>query len=250
MDSFKYFITDFIVSCDPTHIIQQLLQKDSYFCTFDLKNGYHHISILEEHQTFIGFSWTYSDGTTKYLIFLVLVFGLASACYAFTKLLRPLVKRWRGLGIRCAIYLDDGIFGNKSFNKTTEEMNLIVKDLQSAGLTLNTKKCVLIQRSEWLGFIIDTIKMEFSIPHRKISHLEKLIENILNGNFVTPKQISRIAGQIISMSLAIGPITNLFTRQMYKFIESRIHWNTLYPLNECLLSEIYFWKENLKNSNG
>ena len=31
--------------------------------------------------------------------------------------------------------------------------------------------------------------------------------------------------------------TNLFTRQMYKFIESRIHWNTLYPLNECLFLE-------------
>ena len=87
MDSFKYFITDFIVSCDPTHIIQHLLKKDSYFCTFDLKNGYHHISILKEHQTFLGFSWTYSEGTTKYFIFMVLAFGLASACYAFTKLL-------------------------------------------------------------------------------------------------------------------------------------------------------------------
>ena len=34
------------------HIIQHLIHKDSYFFTFDLKNRYHHISILEEHQTF------------------------------------------------------------------------------------------------------------------------------------------------------------------------------------------------------
>ena len=99
-------------------------------------------------------------------------------------------------------------------------------------------------------FVFSDIKMEFSIPNRTISHLETLIENILSSTFVTPKQISRIAGHIISMSLAIGPITNLFTRQMYTFIESRIYWNTLYPLNECSLSEIYFWNENFNNSNG
>ena len=43
-------------------------------------------------------------------MFCVLPFGLASACYVFTKLLRPLVKRWRSLGLHVFLYIDDGIF--------------------------------------------------------------------------------------------------------------------------------------------
>lgn len=34
--------------------------------------------------------------------------------------------------------------------------------------------------------------------------------------------IARIAGHIVSMSLAIGPLTNLFTKHMQKFVEDRI----------------------------
>ena len=42
-------------------------------------------------------------------MFTVLPFGLSSACYIFTKLLRPLVRYWRASGIRTVIYIDNGI---------------------------------------------------------------------------------------------------------------------------------------------
>ena len=42
-------------------------------------------------------------------MFAVLPLGLATACYAFKKLLRPLVKYWRSQGLRAILYLDDGI---------------------------------------------------------------------------------------------------------------------------------------------
>ena len=43
------------------------------------------------------------------LCFCVLPFGLATACYLFTKLMCPLVKHWRGQGLRAILYLDDDI---------------------------------------------------------------------------------------------------------------------------------------------
>ena len=61
---------------------------------FDFKNGYHHIGIFDSHQTYLGFSWDIK-GATKYFIFTVLPFGLSSAPFAFTKVVRPLVKHWR-----------------------------------------------------------------------------------------------------------------------------------------------------------
>lgn len=38
-------------------------------------------------------------------------FGLSTACFVFTKLLRPLVTRWRSMGHVSLVYIDDGISG-------------------------------------------------------------------------------------------------------------------------------------------
>ena len=81
-------------------------EKGSRFTRFGLKRGYHHI--FPDHQRFLGFSWVTSDGKPSFFIFTVLEFGLSSAPYIFTKLLRPLVKHWRSQGIHIVIYLDDG----------------------------------------------------------------------------------------------------------------------------------------------
>ena len=71
-----------------------MFQKGDYMFSFDLKSGYHHVDIYEPHRVYLGFSWTV-QGLTQYYVFAVL---LASACYAFTKLLRLLIKYWRGQG--------------------------------------------------------------------------------------------------------------------------------------------------------
>ena len=51
------------------------------------------IYVHETHQKFLGFAWK-TEGKVCYFIFAVLPFGLLSACYAFTKLLRPLIRYW------------------------------------------------------------------------------------------------------------------------------------------------------------
>ena len=81
-----------------------LFERRDFLVSSDLKSGYHHIDIASIHQKYLGFSWAGSS-----YLFTVLPFGLSTACYIFTKLLRPLVKYWRGQGIRIVVYLDDGI---------------------------------------------------------------------------------------------------------------------------------------------
>jgi len=153
----------------------------------------------------------------------VLPLGLGSACYAFTKLLRPLmIKRWRSLGIRSVLYLDDGIAGGSSINYVERVRNLILKDLASLGLTVNLKKSHLVptQFDKWLGFCIDTKKMEFSVPEEKLNILLQFISQLLERGTANAKDLAKVTGHIISMSPAIGPLTRLMTRQAYKFIES------------------------------
>ena len=92
--------------------------------------------------------------------------------------------------------------------------------------------------------------MDFFVPETKIKKLASMISNALNQSFTTAKFIARIAGNIISMGIAIGPLTRLFTRQMYKFIESRLTWHSIKEIDKLTKEELIFWHKNLQNANG
>lgn len=87
------------------HAALEYFEKDGYMCTFDLKSGYHHVDICQDSQKYLhGFEW---QGV--HYVFIVMPFGLASACYIFSKLLRPIVRHFRAKGYKIVIYVDDGI---------------------------------------------------------------------------------------------------------------------------------------------
>ena len=85
----------------------KLLRRIIVFFSWNLKSSYHHVDIYPDHQKYLGFSWLFK-GTPRYCTFSVLQFGLSTACFCFTNLMRPLVKRWRSVGHVIFVYLDDG----------------------------------------------------------------------------------------------------------------------------------------------
>ena len=231
-------------------IVRKLFEQGYYFCTFDLKSGYHHVSIHPDHHKYLGFSWVYKSGITRYFLFTVLPFGLNTASYLFTKLLRPLVKRWRGFGIRSAIYLDDGIYGSTSAQNTVSHTSLITSDLDSAGLTINYPKSVLIptQVGIWLGFVIDTVTFSFYVPEKKLHKLITLMNDVKNT--ASARQISKVTGNLMAMKPAIGPLVQLISRKMYSFIDNSPTWDTPHTISSGVTDEIQFWTSNLYHVNG
>ena len=182
----------------------------------------------------------------------MLLFGLSTACYVFTKLMRPLVRKCRGEGRKCVLYLDDGIFGGRGYSRVKRIAEAVKTDLLNAGLTINATKSNFVptQKGMFLGFILDTTQMLFSVPTPKLEKLMQSLRTVTERPTATPKEISRIAGQIISMGIAIGPLTRLFTRHMYAFIESRNSWFENKTVNEGTHSELTFWKRNVQVRNG
>ena len=112
-----------------------LLEKGDYMFSFDLKSGYHHVDIAKEHWKYLGFSWE-----SRFYVFTVLPFGLSSACYIFTKLVRPLVRYWRERGLRVIVYLDDGLCAMDGESNALEASTLVQSTLSQAGFVANVKK--------------------------------------------------------------------------------------------------------------
>ena len=72
--------------------LSQVLDEEYWFFTWDHKSGHNHVDICLDHQKYLGFAWPFS-GVVKYFTSAVLPFGLSNACFCFTKLMRPLVRR-------------------------------------------------------------------------------------------------------------------------------------------------------------
>ena len=94
--------------------VRQLLKKGDFAFVFDLKSAYHHVTLCQSHMTYCGFSWT-ENGKTKYYMFCVIPFGLSVSGFIFSKVMRVVITYWRALGLRVAMFLDDGIGGDNSY---------------------------------------------------------------------------------------------------------------------------------------
>ena len=117
-------------------------------------------------------------------------FGLSSAPYIFTKLVRALVGYWRGLGRRIVMFLDDGIGGAPDFIACQEVSRLCRVDLEKAGFFVNDQKSVWIpsQVGVWLGYCLNFNRCFISMPSAKIMKLKESISRILSQRFVTAKE--------------------------------------------------------------
>ena len=95
-----------------------------------------------------------------------------------------------------------------------------------------------MQVGEWLSFVINTISMTFRIPEKKVCKLKRLLNSAIQNKSSSYRKLAGIAGSIISVALAVGPISRLPTGQMYLAIESRSAWDHSFLFPPVLLEEL------------
>ena len=198
-----------------------MFQPGDYMFTFDLKSGYRHVDIHKEHWKYLGFAWGQGP-TLQYYVFCVLPFGLATACYLFTKLLRPLVKYWRSQGLRIVVYLDDGIAAAEGELGAGKASLVVREDLTRAGFVVNVAKCIWTPSRQcfWLGFDIDLSQGKIAVPQGKIDTLKLQLQKAAGKPRLTAKALASLIGKIIAMSIALGPVARLMTRELYALLNT------------------------------
>ena len=130
----------------------QYVKKGSFLFSFDLAQAFHGVDICYHHQTFLGFSYVV-EGVKKFFKFTVLPFGMKLSPFVYTKLFCPLIKYWRGQGIKIVVYLDDGAGCNENYEHCLRDYQIVRKDLLRAGFVINEEKShfIPVQIRTWLG---------------------------------------------------------------------------------------------------
>lgn len=102
----------------------------------------------------------------------------------------------------------------------------------------------------WLGYLTNTIQMFFQVSVLKIEKPKAAIHAVLNCQSVPVRDIARITGYLISMTIALEPIARLFTRHMYFVIMRRGSWHDYVFVFEQLSQELKFWLQCVDAFNG
>ena len=232
-------------------VAMSMFQQGDYMFSLDFKSGYHHVDIHRQHWKFLGFSWG-QGRKQQFYVLCVLPFGLATACYLFTKLLRPLVRHWRAQGLRAVVYLDDGIVAVSGKKEAQIASVLVQEDLSRAGFVTNHTKCnwTPSQQCAWLGFELDLEQGKITVPQAKINALEALLKDAIGKCSLPAKALASITGKIISMSPGLGPVTRLMTRGLYTLLNTRMSWLQYLPLSDHVRGELGFWYNKIEKFNG
>lgn len=139
----------------------------------------------------------------------------------FTKLMRPLISKWRSHGIKILVYIDDGFGVADSKDIAQRQSTLTKQDLQSAGFLVQNEKCKwqVSQQLRWLGFDVDLRFPTISVPLEKVEALRAMIRNVLIWRKVTAHELCRLAGKILSLRLVLGDVCTILTKAIYLEID-------------------------------
>lgn len=82
--------------------VTRLVTKNCFMCTIDLKDAYFFVRVNTNSRKYLRFVFE-----NILYEFICLPFGLCSALYMFTTLMKPIISALRKMNVIIYIYLDD-----------------------------------------------------------------------------------------------------------------------------------------------
>ena len=197
------------------HILRDLLRAGDWMTKVDLKDAYFMVPIHKEDRAFLKFLFK-----EKVYQFKCLPFGLACAPWVFTKTLKPLAAQLRQLGMRLIVYIDDILILAESKELARDHFIGLVYLLENLGFVISKPKCVLepTQSVEFLGFSVNSVQQELSLPAGKMKKIRAETRGLLEGGQVTARKLSQLLGKLQAATRAI-PLAPLFYHKLQQALQ-------------------------------
>ncbi|KAM4690570.1 uncharacterized protein WCC33_017974 [Rhinophrynus dorsalis] len=232
------------------HLLRDLLLPSDWLVKIDLQDAYLTVPMAPTSQVFLRFRWK-----GRIWQFTCLPFGLSSAPWCFTKLLKPVVAFLRSRGIRLIIYLDDMLIMSQDRSLLSTHVHWTIRLLTDLGFLINWTKSQLIpsQRMEFLGFVVDSQEASLSLPAAKIRAIRKEIRSVLKQDRISLRLLARVVGLLASSIQAIfpGPL-HYRALQRLKALHLRrgLGYSELIALSQEARVELVWWLRHLDAWNG
>ena len=189
------------------------------------------------------------DGEVTYWLWRVLCLGLRDAAHLFTRIIRPIVGELRKRGVRGIIYIDDKLTVASSFETCLKSEAEVVEVFSSCGWVFKASKRSgdPSQSVKFLGLIVDSRDLTFSIPEDKLVRIVESCGELLRAKWVKVRKIAAVVGLIQSVRRATGPIVSVLTRSLNHAVQGAARWESWVRMDELARFELQWWKSNVRS---
>ena len=227
-------------------VIKQIMDLDprALLSKIDIKSTYRIVPVHSSDRPLLGMSFQqhiYINAT--------LPFGLRSTPKVFNSLADALIWTLKQHGVSHLLhYLDDFITMGLADNTQCQiNCDIIHNICELLGVPLAKDKCEGSRTLlEYLGFLLDTIKMTVSLPKEKLNRLLDLIQLWSNRMVCTKHNLDSFIGQLQHASAA----GHSFLHHMIILSKSRRLPSHPICLNQGFHSDLAWWHLFLKQWNG
>jgi hypothetical protein len=228
--------------------IIKLVSKDCYMSTIDLKDAYFLIKIHDDSKKYLRFQWK-----QNLYEFNVLPFGLNTAPYVFTKVMKPVVRLLRYSGLMSTIYLDDLCLLAYTYRDCILNIQVTKKLLCALGFIINeTKSCMIPSTScRFLGFIINSQRMEIQLPLEKRLKIKTELVKFRKLKRCKIRNFARLVGLLISVCPAIEYgwlYTKAFERCKFLNLKNNDNYDRYMNIPPSLYSDFDWWIKSIDKS--
>ena len=238
--------------------MRQLVREGDFLTSIDLTDGYLHVPVAKQSRRWLQFRFL-----GRYYRFKCLPFGLSSAPRIFTKMLRPVIQRCREEGIRILAYLDDIFIASSSYEESVRHTGFVLDLLQSLGWLINVEKSSLVPatRMEFLGFLVDTARMELLVTTAKRKKYRacarRMAQKIRDGLRLQLRSVAGMLGKLQSLTQAVryGKLhLQALTELVRSHTEGRapveVDWGVMVRADEAQACELEWWQALLATWRG
>ena len=127
--------------------------------------------------------------------------------------------------------------------------------LQSLGFVINLQKYVLVplQKIQFLGLEIDSVRMTLTLPQEKVNKLRLKCEKLISNPRTTLWEVTSLVGSLCSTAQAVLPAMlqiRFLQQQQIAAIRNNISYQSAMYLNEDSIQQLQWWFNNLEICNG
>lgn len=230
--------------------VTKLVQRNCYMASVDLKDAYFLVPVHRNSRKYLRFSFE-----NVLYEFTCLPFGLSTAPYVFTKIMKPVVSSFRLKGISCVVYLDDFLIFGDTRSKCESNVQIVLNTLQSLGFIINWEKSCLIPetRCKFLGFVFDSRNMSIELPLEKRNRILELINVIKRLLTCKIRYFAHFIGLLVSAVPAVKYgmlyIKNFERQKFGALLKSSQNYNAPMLINHSKIKEdLDWWSKNIPHA--
>jgi hypothetical protein len=233
-----------------TPTLKELIVKNDFAVTYDLKEAYNHVPVHRSMQPLLGVAWK-----GKCYKFLGMPFGLNDAPRVFSRVMRKAIQFIRETwNVRAVIYLDDLILLHQD-SKLLKQISMeVTQFLEWLGWTVNQEKSHLdpAKHFKYLGWQWNTEDLTVQLTEeRRQKCLESLREArkaVHRHKKITVRGLAKVIGQLSSTRLQY-PKASLDLVKMNHMKTIAVHsvgWDGKVMMTRAIISELTRWTTRLK----